>query len=235
MIELRNVEFSHDVHPGRIGRERAFVLDIQHLCVKPGERVACIGPSGSGKTTLLHLIAGVFIPQRGLVRVLGQELQRLPEPVRRDMRLRRIGMVFQEFELLEYLDALDNVLVGARISGISDQGTLRRRAERLAERSGLTGLLDRSPARLSQGERQRVAVCRALVTDPALILCDEPTGNLDPATTSRTLDLVLDHARETEATVVVVTHNHACLERFDRVIDMDALHIATAAPQVGAR
>lgn len=234
MIELRNVEFSHDVQPGRTGHERAFVLNIQHLCVHPGERVACIGPSGSGKTTLLHLIAGVFTPQRGLVRVLGQELQRLPEPVRRDMRLRRIGMVFQEFELLEYLAAIDNVLVGARISGVSDQGTLRRRAERLAERSGLTGLLDRSPARLSQGERQRVAVCRALVTNPALILCDEPTGNLDPATTSRTLDLVLDHARETEATVVVVTHNHACLERFDRVIDMDALLSEPAVPQRGA-
>lgn len=234
MIELRGVSFCHHEHPAA-ARGRVFSLDIEQVMVNKGEKVACVGPSGSGKTTLLHLIAGVFTPQSGSVRVLGQNLCELSEHVRRDLRLRRIGMVFQEFELLEYLSARDNMLLGSRMVGSPSHVAVRRRAEELADLAGLSGLLDRRPARLSQGERQRVAVCRALVTDPELILCDEPTGNLDPATTSRILDLVLNQAVATDATVVVVTHNHECLGRFDRVLDIDVVSRSGTAALGGGR
>ncbi len=200
--------------------EGDFALRVAELHVARGEALAFVGPSGSGKTTLLHLIAGIVAATQGRVVTEGVELSALSEPARRDFRVGAIGLVFQEFELLEYLSVLDNVLLPYRINAtLSLDGRVRTRAHELAERLGIAKLLGRRPAQLSQGERQRAAVCRALVVDPPLLLADEPTGNLDPANKLRVLDLLFDVARERGATLVTVTHDRELLPRFDRVLD----------------
>lgn len=215
-ISLSGVRFAH---PGG-----TFTLAVDRLEVAPGERVACIGPSGSGKTTLVDLIAGIRLPDAGQVRVGDVELSGLGDDERRARRITGIGMVFQEFELLEYLSARENVLLPYHVSdALSLDAAAEARAEDLARTMGIGHVLDRGPRRLSQGERQRVAVCRALVTQPSLLLCDEATGNLDPDTAGDTLDLLLGQARELGATVFLVTHDHGLLDRFDSVVDMAEL------------
>jgi ABC-type lipoprotein export system ATPase subunit len=197
-----------------------FALRVPELQVARGEALAFVGPSGSGKTTLLHLIAGIAAAMEGSVVTEGVEVSALSEPARRDFRVGAIGLVFQEFELLEYLSVFDNVLLPYRInSTLRLDGGIRARARELAERLGIAELLGRRPAQLSQGERQRAAVCRALVVDPPLLLADEPTGNLDPANKLRVLDLLFDVARERGATLITVTHDRELLPRFDRVLD----------------
>ena len=200
--------------------EGGFTLRVPELRVARGEAVAIVGPSGSGKTTLLHLIAGIAPAAEGRVVTEGVELNELDDAARRDFRVRSIGLVFQEFELLEYLSVLDNVLLPYRINAALrfDEG-VRERARALADRLGIGDLVLRRPDQLSQGERQRAAVCRALVADPPLLLADEPTGNLDPANKTRVLDLLFDVARERGATLVTVTHDRELLSRFDRVVD----------------
>jgi putative ABC transport system ATP-binding protein len=214
VIELRGVGFAHGAG--------GFALRVEELVLGAGEVAACIGPSGCGKTTLLHVVAGVLAAGRGTVRVLGAEVSAMSDAERRAFRLGRLGMVFQEFELLEHMTALDNILLGAIIrAGRATPGE-REAAERLAAEVGIGHVLARTPARLSQGERQRVGICRAMVGSPGLILCDEPTGNLDPAATVATLELILTRARASGAGVLMVTHNHQVLDRFDRVIEMRA-------------
>jgi len=212
-----------------------FELDVPNLDVTAGEKVAVIGPSGSGKTTLLHLMAGIRLPQRGTVITDGVEVTNLDDGARRDFRIRRIGMVFQEFELLEYLTVLDNVLLPFRINGsLKLDGVARKRAAELAEQVGLADKLNRLSTMLSHGEKQRVAVCRALVAEPVLLLADEPTGNLDPNNTQRVLDILLDAANATGATLVTVTHDHDLLPKFDRSIDVTDLVHRTEKPQINA-
>ncbi len=189
-----------------------------------GGSLACIGPSGCGKTTLLNLIGGILPHQNGRLEVLGQALQRRSDPWRRSFRLARLGMVFQEFELLEYLDGRANILLPLRLAGAGPE-QMKRAADDLAphiERLGLEHVMDSKPATMSQGERQRVALARALVTRPALLLCDEPTGNLDAGNTRRTMDLLFSYCEESGAALVLVTHDHALLERFDQVLELDA-------------
>ncbi len=198
-----------------------FALCIEELRVRAGESVAIVGPSGSGKTTLLHLVAGILTPDAGRVRVDGEELAALDAPARRAFRVRRIGLVFQEFELLEYLSVLDNVLLPYRIHpALQLDAAARERAQALAVRLGIGDKLGRRPNSLSQGERQRAAVCRALVTGPPLLLADEPTGNLDPANKERVLDALFELAAESGTTILMVTHDHELLSRFGRVIDL---------------
>jgi putative ABC transport system ATP-binding protein len=140
---------------------------------------------------------------------------------RQDLRALRIGLVFQEFELLEYLDVLDNVLLPYRLTPVLElDREARVRARELAADLGLGDKLGRLPGELSQGERQRVGLCRALVTRPAVVLGDEPTGNLDPANRDRVIDALLAYGRDTGAPVVVVTHDHELLPRFDHVLDV---------------
>ena len=142
---------------------------------------AFIGPSGSGKTTLLHLIAGITLPQSGTIETNGVDLTGLSENARRGFRIKNIGLVFQEFELLEYLTVLDNVLLPYRINpALELTEAVRARAAAVTVDVGIGDKLSRYPRQLSQGERQRVAVCRAVVTEPAVLMADEPTGNLDP-------------------------------------------------------
>jgi putative ABC transport system ATP-binding protein len=192
--------------------------------------VAVIGPSGSGKTTLLHLIAGIAVPQSGRISVDGVELSELGSTARRDFRIRTIGLVFQEFELLEYLSVLDNVLLPYRISpALALDRQVRDRAVGLARRVGIGDKIGRLARRLSHGERQRAAICRAVLPAPKILLADEPTGNLDPSNKDRVLDIFLEYTRQTSTTLVTVTHDRDLLERFDRVIDVKAF-VGAGAP-----
>ncbi len=217
MIELNNVLFRY--------RQGEFELRIQGLALARGEQVGLIGPSGSGKTTLLHLVAGIERPERGRIAVDGTVMSELSDASARAFRIRKLGLVFQEFALLEHLDVLDNVLLPYRISPVLELDTVARsRALSLIERVGLAESSRRLVTQLSQGERQRVAVCRALVTEPSLLLADEPTGNLDPANKFRVIDLLRDYAKEHDATLLTVTHDHDLLDRFPRVIDFKSLH-----------
>ena len=205
--------------------EGEFRLRIGQLDVDRGTTAAFIGPSGSGKTTLLNLIAGIALPAAGRVTTDGVDVTALSDPERRSFRATRIGLVFQEFELLEYLSVLDNILLPYRINPALHLGdAVRARAESLAARVGIADKLGREPGRLSQGERQRVAVCRAVLTDPPLLLADEPTGNLDPVNRERVLDILFDYVAESGTTLLAVTHDHEILERFERVIDFRRFH-----------
>ena len=218
MIELRDVFFRY--------REGEFKLQIPQLRIARGEHVGVIGPSGSGKTTLLHLIAGIELPERGVVEADGVTITGIGDAARRNFRIRRMGLVFQEFALLEHLNVLDNVLLPYRITpALRLDASARRRAEQLIERVGLVNQAGRLVTRLSQGERQRVAVCRALVTEPVLLLADEPTGNLDPANKFRVLDILSAYAEERGATLLTVTHDHDLLDRFARVIDFKSFQL----------
>jgi putative ABC transport system ATP-binding protein len=197
-----------------------FRLSIPELTVAGGERLAVIGPSGSGKTTFLHLVAGIVRPATGRIRVGETDVHSLGESDRRNFRARRLGLVFQEFELLDYLDVRENILLPYHISpALALTAEARERADALAGRVGLGDKLRRSVRKLSQGERQRVAVCRALVADPDLLLADEPTGNLDPDNKDLVLEEIFEFAQERGITLLAVTHDHGLLDRFERVVD----------------
>jgi len=211
MIRISDLEF-------RYGEE--FCLRVPQLAIERGAAVAVIGPSGSGKTTLLNLISAIAVPRAGSVVTNGVEVSRLADVARRDFRVTHVGLVFQEFELLEYLNVFDNILLPYRINpSLRLDEQVRRRAADLARHVGMEDKLNRFASHLSQGEKQRVAVCRALLPEPSLLLADEPTGSLDPANKHRVLDILFDYAQRHRATLVTVTHDHELLARFDRVID----------------
>lgn len=213
MIRIRDLDFAYS--------QGGFRLRVPQLDLPPGAQAAIIGPSGSGKTTLLYLISGVLAPRSGRLWAGELEMTAAEEASRRDFRLRRIGMVFQEFELLEYLTVLDNILLPYRLSRrLLLDGAARRRAELLAEKVAIGDKLDRYVDCLSFGERQRVGVCRALVTEPGLVLADEPTAGLDPASKALVVETLLGYARSSGATLVTVTHEADLLSRFDAVVDL---------------
>jgi putative ABC transport system ATP-binding protein len=217
MINIRALHFQYT--------DSNFALQVEQLAISAGEAVAVVGPSGSGKTTLLNILAGVLLPDSGDVQVGAQQLSALNDSARRKFRITQLGMVFQNFELLEYLSVLDNILLPLRIgSGLEVTAKLRSRATELAAHVGIGDKLKRYPSQLSQGERQRVAVSRALLLQPTLVLADEPTGNLDPSNKTLVLDLLLDYARSHTATLVTVTHDRELLQRFDRVLDFRQLN-----------
>jgi putative ABC transport system ATP-binding protein len=223
MIEVGQLQFQYS------GSD--FALQVERLAITAGETVAVVGPSGSGKTTLLNLLAGVLLPDEGQVRIGAELISTLSDSARRDFRIKQMGMVFQNFELLEYLSVLDNIMLPLRIgSGLVVTRQLRLRASELADHVGIGDKLRRYPDQLSQGERQRVAVSRALLLQPTLVLADEPTGNLDPSNKNVVLDLLLDYARSHAATLVTVTHDQELLRRFDRVVDFRELNQWQARP-----
>jgi ABC-type lipoprotein export system ATPase subunit len=217
MIDVSDLEFRYG--------EGEFHLKIPRLAIERGSTVAVIGPSGTGKTTLLNLIAGIVTPLSGRIVTNEVDVTTLGDSERRDFRIRQIGLVFQEFELLAYLNVLDNILLPYRINPSLPLGEpVRQRAVELARLVGIEDKLTRHVNRLSQGERQRVAVCRALLPEPPLLLADEPTGNLDPANKGRVLDILFDYVTKNGTTLVTVTHDHDLLGRFGRVIEFKDVH-----------
>ena len=213
MIQISHLKFSYP--------EGDFHLDIESLSIESGSSVAVIGPSGTGKTTLMNLISGVIRPDSGMVITHETKISLLDDAKRRDFRIQQIGMIFQEFELLEYLNVRDNILLPYRVNRELRLGAeVRERARSLAGRVGIDDKLSRPVDRLSQGERQRVAICRALLPEPVLILADEPTGNLDPTTRTRVLDILFEFAADAGSTLLTVTHDHGLLDLFDQTIDV---------------
>jgi putative ABC transport system ATP-binding protein len=212
MIHIQNLNFHYPTGE--------FQLDITKFLVNKGEKVAVIGPSGSGKTTLLNLIAGIFPPVGGTVSVDEIKVSTLNDSGRRDFRINKIGFVFQDFELLDYLNVMDNILHPYRITAtLRLTRGVRKRAVQLAEEMGIGDKLKRMANDLSQGEKQRTAICRALLPQPKLILADEATGNLDPDNKTRILDLLFESVEHHDATLLAVTHDYELLKSFDRVVD----------------
>ena len=191
------------------------VLDDVALTVRRGEMVAIVGASGAGKSTLLHLLGALERPSAGRVRLLGQDVSSLADPALDALRNRAVGFVFQFHHLLREFSALENVMMPLRIAGASPARARSRAAELLA-RVGLSARLHHRPSALSGGEQQRTAVARALAAEPALLLADEPTGNLDQQTAVPLHDLFAQLAREQTLGLVVVTHNPALAARADR-------------------
>lgn len=215
-LVLQGLQFSYP--------EQGFTLSVPEIAIQPGESVALVGPSGSGKTTLLNLIAGILDAGKGSIKLGEVVLSELNVQQRRQHRLRHIGMIFQSFELLDYLDVRDNVLLQARLcSDVSLDRGLTERAHAIASDLGLSDKWRRNVQSLSQGERQRVAVSRALLLDPTLVLADEPTGNLDPDNKLSALKKLIDECRKHQRMLLTVTHDHSLLSNFDRVIDISTL------------
>jgi putative ABC transport system ATP-binding protein len=202
------------------GREAAptvRALDGVSLSIEPGEFVGIAGPSGSGKSTLLHLLAGLDAPTDGTVSLAGEDVGSLSARERARLRLDHVGVVFQRFHLLPSLTARRNVAVPLIELGVRRRDR-RDRADAALERLGLGDRLDHRPGALSGGERQRVAIARALVTDPALLVADEPTGELDTAASDRVLDAFERLVAETDTAVVLASHDDRALERADRLV-----------------
>jgi len=198
---------------------------VDHLDVAHGEQVALVGRSGTGKSTLLNVLAGILLPDSGEVQVDGVNVCALSEAARDRFRGERIGLVFQTFNLLQPFTALENVLLGALFARGNDAAT-RTHAVDLLRRVGLGERMHHRPAELSVGQAQRVAVCRALVNEPTLILADEPLGNQDKATGLEVLQILLDLARENGSTVVMVTHDPESARVMQRTVDLADLGAA---------
>jgi len=200
----------------RTGTSVAHAVDIVSLSVDQGSFVGLIGPSGSGKSSLMYLLSGLKRPTRGTVAFNGQDYRQISTPGRMQLRRQRFGFVFQQHFLINYLTSLENVIVGA----ITRNHEVVAYAQELLRRVGLGDKLRQRPYQLSIGERQRVAVARALVHRPAIVFADEPTASLDQATGREVIDLLVDYRRRAGGSVVVVTHDPAMLTGADRVLQM---------------
>ncbi|OLO03097.1 ABC transporter ATP-binding protein [Salinicola socius] len=210
------------------GERELVILESLALEVDRGESVAIVGSSGAGKSTLLGLLAGLDAPSSGELEMFGQSLSALDEDGRAALRAGRVGFVFQNFQLLPTLTAMENVMLPLELSPRQDVATKSRQC---LERVGLGARLDHLPKQLSGGEQQRVAVARAFVTDPDLVFADEPTGNLDETTGKRIIDLLFDLNRESGTTLILVTHDMALARRCDRCLQLEGGRLQAAGRQ----
>jgi len=195
------------------------ILSSIDLIIKSGESIAIVGESGSGKSTLISLLAGLDTPTSGSIRLNGTSLTAMNEDGRAAMRNELIGFVFQSFQLLQGLTALENVMLPLELSGDKNA---KAAATALLYRVGLSHRLSHTPKQLSGGEQQRVALARAFVTKPAILFADEPTGNLDSKTGATIIDLLFELNLENKTTLILVTHDHGLAARCQRTIQLDA-------------
>ena len=226
MIDIRELEFSYR----RQGTDTApFAMRIDEFVVGQGTSTALVGPSGSGKTTLLGLIAGTLRANAGSINVCDQMISALAEGDIGRFRIRHVGQVFQAFELLSYLTVIENVMLPWYIASGGSKVEVRKRAAELLSGVGLASKIESRPGELSQGEQQRVAVCRAMLNNPPLLLADEPTGNLDQENKQNVVDLLVEQAARNNSTLLMVTHDESLLSSFDSVLDMRSI----ARPMTG--
>lgn len=205
----------------KVGKVEVPALRGVNVDIRAGEFVSIMGPSGCGKSTLLHLLGGLCRPSAGKIILDGTDLSGTSDAERTRLRRNKIGFVFQRFNLLPTLTVQGNLEIARQIFGNGHPG--RQEIAELLEVVGLAHKLHHKPLELSVGEQQRVAVARALVNHPAIILADEPTGNLDPRNKERVLDILVSQAEEHGSTLLTVTHDHGLLDRFDRVLDLSEL------------
>jgi len=200
--------------------QRLSVLESLELEINPGDSVAIVGPSGAGKSTLLSLLAGLDVPESGAIAFKGEDFSSLTEDQRAAIRRGRIGFVFQSFQLLQGLTALENVMLPLELTGGSVNDA-KQQATRWLERVGLGERIHHRPRMLSGGEQQRVAVARAFVNEPALLFADEPTGNLDRRTGESVSELLFELNKETGTTLILVTHDERLAGLCQRVLHLE--------------
>ncbi|HAE26821.1 MULTISPECIES: ABC transporter ATP-binding protein [Hyphomonas] len=215
VLELLGIKRVYKTAAGELN-----VLSDADLKLQAGELVGLIGPSGSGKSTLLHTAGLLERPEAGAVLLDGIDCLKLDDKARTAMRRSKIGFVYQFHHLLPEFNAADNVAMPLMIAGVSRKAARETALELLAE-MGLDHRADHQPGQMSGGEQQRVAIARALANTPRLVIADEPTGNLDPATTARVFATFIKMAREEGASVLVATHNHALTTHMDRVLTLE--------------
>jgi lipoprotein-releasing system ATP-binding protein len=215
VLELSGIDRAYKTAAGELN-----VLSGAQLKLQAGELVGLIGPSGSGKSTLLHTAGLLERPEAGAVLLDGVDCLKLDDKSRTALRRSKIGFVYQFHHLLPEFNAADNVAMPLMIAGVARKAAREKAAELLAE-MGLEHRADHQPGQMSGGEQQRVAIARALANTPRLVIADEPTGNLDPATTERVFATFIKMAREEGAAVLVATHNHALTAHMDRVLTLE--------------
>ena len=227
IIELQSVNKSV-VIPGRDKSESAKLDILQHinLSIQSGQTLAIVGPSGSGKSTLLGIMAGLDLPTSGQVRLCGETISAMDEDQRAAIRATKVGFVFQSFQLIEALTALENVMLPLELGQSTDP---RSAAQAILQRVGLQQRLHHYPAQLSGGEQQRVAIARAFVSNPGILFADEPTGNLDKHTAQQITDLLFQVNEEVGTTLVLVTHDMNLAQRCQRQIVLDGGELQNVA------
>jgi len=214
-LEIKDLRKSYPLGTGN----SQFVVDVKNFTLEPGSQLAIHGPSGAGKSTFLNLIAGIIKPDTGSIRIGNLEMTTLSEPKRDLARAQDIGYVFQSFHLLQGCSALDNLLVAMAMNGKVD----RKRARELLSLVGIKEKENSLPFELSIGQQQRVCLARALSNNPKLMLADEPTGNLDSANASRSIELLRSLCEQNNCTLLVVSHDEKIINRFEKSVDWNEI------------
>jgi putative ABC transport system ATP-binding protein len=213
ILQIRDLHFQYPASD--------FKIEISNIKITQGSKIAISGKSGSGKTTLIHLISGILKPQSGEILFFDKSITDMNDKEIRKHRISNIGFIFQEFELLDYLNVMDNLIIPYKINkSLSLDEEIKNKAKEIANRIGIGNKLDQHPKQLSGGERQRLAIARALITSPPLIIADEPTGNLDNKTSNIVMDEITDQVSYTNSTLIMISHNNELISSFDEIIDI---------------
>ena len=213
ILQIRDLHFQYPASD--------FKIEISNIKITQGSKIAISGKSGSGKTTLIHLISGILKPQSGKILFFDKSITDMNDNDIRKHRISNIGFIFQEFELLDYLNVMDNLILPYKINkSLSLDEEIKDKAKEIANRIGIGNKLDQHPKQLSGGERQRLAIARALITSPPLIIADEPTGNLDDKTSNIVMDEITDQVSYTNSTLIMISHNNELISSFDEIIDI---------------
>ncbi len=213
ILQIRDLHFQYPASD--------FKIEISDIKITQRSKIAISGKSGSGKTTLIHLISGILKPQSGEILFYDKSITDMNDKEIRKHRISNIGFIFQEFELLEYLNVMDNLILPYKINkSLVLDAEIKDKAKEIANRIGIGNKLDQHPKQLSGGERQRLAIARALITSPPLIIADEPTGNLDEKTSNIVMDEITDQVSYTNSTLIMISHNNELISSFDEIIDI---------------